>query len=168
MGKFIFTTPAPPYIMCLSWFMGKFFFLLSWLRHSRRKIPSLFFHIKGLGHSFNKQIYLFSLGKKFFVQTKNILSMQMDRALMFSGLDHFVRASKGKTFQCAWVRCFFHACVSKSTLYSFLNTLVCPSLLIPTLKWLIKLSTLDYKISVSVMKNIHLGLFHNSCGLRNI
>ena len=51
MGKFIFTTPASPYIMCLSWFMGKFFFLLSWLRHSRRKIPSLFLHIKGLGHS---------------------------------------------------------------------------------------------------------------------
>ena len=36
---------------------GEIFFLLSWLRHSRRKIPSLFLHIKGLGHSI--LLYLF-------------------------------------------------------------------------------------------------------------
>ena len=54
MGKFIFTTPAPPFmekILCLSWFMGKFFFLLSWLRHSRGKSPSLFLHIKEIGQT---------------------------------------------------------------------------------------------------------------------
>ena len=37
--------------MCLSWLLGKFFFPRSWLRHSRGKNPSLFFHTKGLGQS---------------------------------------------------------------------------------------------------------------------
>ena len=54
MGKFCFH-PACCAIhgenkMCLSWFMGKFIFPLSWLRHSRGKIPSLFLHTKGLAN----------------------------------------------------------------------------------------------------------------------
>ena len=34
--------------MYLSWLRGNFIFPLSWLRHSRGKIPSLFLHTKGL------------------------------------------------------------------------------------------------------------------------
>ena len=38
-------------IMCLSWFMAKFIFPLSWLRHSSGKTPSLFLLSMGLAHS---------------------------------------------------------------------------------------------------------------------
>ena len=79
MGKFIFTTPAPPYIMCLSWFMGNFFFLLSWLRHSRRKIPSLFLHIKGLGHFLKKSENLACHQH----MSKSIPFCQLDRKILF-------------------------------------------------------------------------------------